>query len=97
MGIQNYYRNAGLPALKASSSPVDFAVNVGKGVVSGVKNVASSVLAAPVTIPAKVRGMVADNARGNTLYKEGYGGYYDSASSIAAKGKSAGPQRAPRK
>lgn len=98
MGTAQYYRNAGLPVPKAAPAmepqkaltPADFAVTMGKGVVNGVKNMASSVMAAPVTIPAKVRGMVADVQRGNVLHKEGYGKYYDSSLKIAAQGKSRG-------
>lgn len=41
-------------------------------------------------IQSKIDGVAADMQRGHTLHKQGYGGYRESALSIAKKGKAGG-------
>jgi len=45
-----------------------------------------------------IRGLVKDVERGHLLWKQGYGDYYDSAMSVAKKGKGGVkyPRRVPR-
>lgn len=84
-GDLSYYRNAGMAPRKIEPQ---------KSIIPKfVVDVASDVMSAPKVMKEKVKGMMADNARGSLLYKQGYGKYYDSAGKIAKAGKSAGKQR----
>lgn len=82
-----YFRNAGVkaPPKMQPQGPVET-------VVSTVKNVVGTAIAAPQIIKSKAKMLGNDLSYGHNLYKQGYGKYYDNALTVAKKGK-ANPDR----
>lgn len=59
---------------------------------SKIVNGMADVLSAPSRMVSAAKGMMADQKRGMLLYKQGYGKYYDSARTVAKKGRKYGKE-----